>query len=164
MDGRQPTTLPSQADIRAFVYAWYRKLDIHAPVEELLAGLSDTAEMVLPETTLRGIDAFKAWYQGGNDKLNLPGVINLFFDEKHELKRVDVSVAANADGSSWRAEVSIVVRWEARRWRPPAAKSDYLGFDAWQRWVVKLRPDTNTPVIERYIVDALEPLQGSVSL
>ena len=79
--------LPSEAQIRGLVYEWYRKLDVHAPVEELLGSLSEDVEMVLPETILHGLEAFRAWYEGGSNTLGLPGVINIFFDEKHELKR-----------------------------------------------------------------------------
>ena len=57
----------------------------------------------------------------------------------------------------------IVVKWEARRWTPPQAKSAYLGFDAWQRWTVGLSVD-GRPVVREYIVDRLEKLQGSVDL
>jgi hypothetical protein len=150
--------------VRTLVYEWYRKLDIHAPVEQLLGSLSEDLEMVLPETTLQGKDAFRAWYEGSSNSLGLPGVINIFFDEKHELKRVDIEITSYDNPANWRADVTIVVRWEARRWSPPAATSNYLAFDAWQRWRVGLQPSTNDPVVERYIVDALEPLAGSASL
>jgi hypothetical protein len=153
---------PIEAEIRALVYDWYRKLDVHAPVEEILPALAEDATMVFPESTLRGLDAFKTWYQGGSAASALPGVINLFFDEKHELKRVDIAITGS--GAAWRAEVGVVVRWEARRWKAPDAKSDYLGFDAWQRWAVVPSPKTGKPIIETYVVDALEPLQGSTPL
>ncbi len=156
--------LPSEAQIRGLVYEWYRKLDVHAPVEELLGSLSEDLEMVLPETTLHGLEAFRAWYEGGSNTLGLPGVINIFFDEKHELKRLDVTIAATGDAAQWRAELTLVVRWEARRWKPPAAASQYLGFDAWQRWLLVLQPQTNRAVVKRYIVEALELLPGSVAL
>jgi len=155
--------VPAEADVRAFVYDWYRKLDLHADVGQYLPLLSGAdAVMVFPEAKLQGVDAFSAWYRGGSPKFDLPGVINQFFDEAHELKRVDVCIAGNGTGD-WRADVLIVVKWEARRWQPPNPKSEYLGFDAWQRWVLKLSP-AGQPVIQQYIVDKLEKLQGSADL
>jgi hypothetical protein len=153
-------TLPSEDAVRVLVYEWYRKLDGHAPLSEYLALLADDCRMVFPEATLTGKDSFAAWYQGGAN--NFPGVINLFFDEKHEVKRVDVKLVDN-EPSNWQADVLIVVKWEARRWTPPRANSDYLGFDAWQRWTVRLSSD-GKPVVRDYIVDRLEKLQGSADL
>jgi hypothetical protein len=152
--------MPSEADVRLIAHDWYRKLDAHAPTAEYLPLLDDACRLVFPEATLIGKDGFAAWYEGG--KQNLPGVVNLFFDEKHELKRVDVAITGN-DLASWRADLLIVVKWEARRWTPPQAKSAYLGFDAWQRWTVGLSAD-GRPVVREYIVDRLEKLQGSVDL
>jgi hypothetical protein len=152
---------PGEADVRSFVYDWYRLLDRHAELNQYIPLLSGAdAVMVFPEARLEGVDAFSAWYRGGSQKFNLPGVINQFFDEVHELKRVDVSLSGTG---GWRAEVLIVVKWEARRWKPPNPKSEYLAFDAWQRWVLKLSP-AGRPVIQQYIVDKLEQLQGSADL
>jgi hypothetical protein len=155
----------NEGDVRAFVYSWYRLLDQHAPVEDyfpLLAG--DDAELVFPEATLRGTDAFAAWYRGGSPKFPaLPGVTNVFFDEVHELKRVDVSLAKDEPNTGDCAHVLIVVKWEAHRWTAPKAKSDVLRFDAWQRWTIALSP-AGLPVIRQYIVDKLEALAGSATL
>jgi len=151
--------LPVEADVCVLIYDWYRRLDAHAPAAEYLPLLADDVRLVFPEATLQGKDAYLAWYQGGQ---GMPGVINLFFDEVHELKRVDVAVRG-ADAGSWRADVLIVVKWEARRWTAPQPKSTYLGFDAWQRWTLGLSTD-GAPVIREYIVDRLEKLQGSADL
>ncbi|HEX6077557.1 MAG TPA: hypothetical protein VFZ32_20150, partial [Micromonosporaceae bacterium] len=62
-----------------------------------------------------------------------------------------------------RADVKVVVNWQARIWNPPAPKSEWLGFDAYQTWVVVAGPD-GTPQIETYTVDALEPMPGSATL
>jgi len=153
-------TLPNEDAVRVLAYEWYRKLDTHAPLQDYLALLADDCRMVFPEATLTGKDSFSAWYQGGAQ--NLPGVINLFFDEKHEVKRLDVKLSGDKP-SDWQADVLIVVKWEARRWTPPRPTSDYLGFDAWQRWTVRLSAD-GRPVVRDYIVDRLEKLQGSADL
>jgi hypothetical protein len=129
------SSLPTEDDIRSFVYDWYRKLDVHADLQEYEPFLSqDDLQMVFPEAKLEGVRALGAWYRGGDAEFDLPGVINSFFDEVHELKRVDVSISSAQDARNWRAKVLIVVKWEAHRWKPPAAKGDYLCFDAWQRW------------------------------
>jgi hypothetical protein len=152
-----------EATVRDLVYTWYRLLDQHAPVEEYLPLLSEDVQLVMPEATLDGIEAFTAWYQGGSTKYALPGVVNQFFDEVHELKRVDISLDSGATEGDGHATVLIVVRWEAHRWAPRKARSDVLRFDAWQRWVVT-RSAQGRPVIRQYIVDRLEPLQGSAAL
>jgi len=153
-------TLPTENSVRVLVYEWYRKLDQHAPLLECLAMLADDCRLVFPDVTLTGKESFAAWYQGGAQ--NLPGVVNLFFDEKHEVKRVDVKLSG-IQPSEWQANVLVVVKWEARRWTPPRPNSDYLGFDAWQRWTVGLSVD-GRPVVRDYIVDLLEKLQGSADL
>lgn len=157
-------SVPTESDVRAFVYDWYRKLDAHADVKQYVPLLSDSElEMVLPEATLKSVEAFSAWYCGKPAKFSLPGVTNIFFDEVHELKRVDVSIMGTDTASTWQANVLIVVKWEAHRWLPPKPKSEYLGFDAWQRWVLKIA-DGGRMVVTHYIVDKLEKLQGSVDL
>jgi hypothetical protein len=158
------SALPTASDVRDMIYAWYRLLDGHVDVKEYLPYLHPSRlKMVFPEATLQGVDAYRAWYMGGVPKFDLPGVINIFFDEVHELKRIDITLAGTDDPATWQADVLIVVKWEARRWKPPAPKSEYLGFDAWQRWVLTLSPQ-GKPVVEQYIVEKLEKLQGSVDL
>ena len=106
-------------------------------------------EMRFPEGTLRGWSGFEGWYQG---------VMRFFFDEVHEVKKVDVDLSGDT------ADVKVVVNWQADRWKPPAAKSEWLGFDAYQTWVVKRSPETQKPVIATYIVEELRPMKGSVAL
>jgi hypothetical protein len=143
-------TALSEAEVRQLVVDWYLKLDVHAPVEEYRQLLADDGlEMRFPEATLRGFSAFRDWYEG---------VARIFFDEVHELR--ELKVTPSGDG----ADVKLVVRWEARRWKPPAARSEQLRFDAAQSWVVRRSAETGRPVIITYIVDSLTPLEGSVPL
>jgi hypothetical protein len=133
--------VPSAAEVQALAAAWYRKLDVHAPLVEVLPLLADEGlEMVFPEATLHGVAAFEGWYGG---------VIRIFFDEVHTLKKVE----------SWPDEdgvtVKVVVHWEASRWNPPAAKSDRIKLDAYQTWRVVRSPITGKAVITRYTVDEL---------
>jgi hypothetical protein len=129
---------------------WYRALDVHVPVEDLLPMLaSEGLTMVFPEATLHGIEDFKGWYSD---------VTHKFFDEIHTVKEVD-SKPSGGD-----SDVKVVVNWQAKVWKPPAPKSEWLGFDAYQTWVVKRDDKSGKPVILRYVVDDLAPMPGSASL
>jgi hypothetical protein len=132
------------------VYNWYKKLDVHAPVEEVLPLLmSEGLEMRFPEGTLRTLEDFKGWYSK---------VTNLFFDEVHDMKMLNIEL----DGET--ATVKLVVNWQARIWVPPSAKSKWLGFDAHQTWIVKRDKKTGKAVVATYIVDFLDPMEGSAPL
>src|SRR3954465_6467423 len=96
--------------IKQFVAAWYLALDNHAPTEELASLVTDDVQMIFPEATLPGIADFKAWYSGGKyaNGTEAPGVINIFFDENHNV--VSVERTGGSDGApgpkvggAWRA-------------------------------------------------------------
>lgn len=137
-------------ELNELVFTWYKKLDVHAPVEDVLPLLiSDGLEMRFPEGTLTSIDAFKEWYSV---------VTNKFFDETHNMKMLNFEINGEE------ATVKLVVNWQAKVWNPPAAKSKWLGFDAYQTWIVKRDPATGKAVVATYIVDKLDPLEGSATL
>jgi hypothetical protein len=141
----------SSAAIQEMAAAWYKKLDVHAPVEEIVPMLAkEGVTMVFPEATVEGIDGFKGWYDR---------VINIFFDEVHTLK--EVSVTPKEDG---KAEVKVVVKWEASVWKPPAPFSERIILDAYQTWEVQPDPETGNPVVLTYIVDELKYYEGSAKL
>jgi len=137
-------------EVQALASEWYRKLDVHAPMVEILPLLADEElEMVFPEATVHGYTGFEGWYQR---------VIRQFFDEVHTLKEVTPIPVEGA------VEVKVVVQWQASIWNPPNPKSDRIKCDAYQRWVVKRSPQTQKAVITNYIVDSLEYAEGSVRL
>jgi hypothetical protein len=105
--------------------------------------------MKFPEATLRTAADFEAWYER---------VTRIFFDEVHEVKRVDANITA--DG----ADVKVVVHWEASVWNAPAAKSQRIKLDAYQTWYVQRCPETDRPVIVRYGVDKFEYAADSAKL
>lgn len=145
-----PSPPLTEAEVKAFVVDWYQKLDVHAPPAEVVPLVSTTdLEMRFPEATLTTQAEFHSWYDG---------VTRIFFDEVHELKELRISSQGN------RADVQLVVYWQARRWNPPAAQSEQLAFDADQTWVVERSPETQQPVVTRYIVNALTPVGGSAAL
>jgi ketosteroid isomerase-like protein len=140
----------TEDEVKRFMDKWYLDLlDKHAPVEELVACLDDNAEMRLPEATLHGVDAFRDWYDR---------IVTTFFDEVHEIKEFSTTI----DGDT--AEVKILVNWQAHVWIPPAAKSQWIGFDAGQTHQVKRSATTGEPVIVVYGVDTFDAMPGSSNL
>lgn len=140
----------TEEEIKQFVDDWYLKLDVHATSEEVLPLLiGEALEMQLPETTLHGLNDFRNWYDR---------IIHTFFDEVHTLQTLEIKNTAD------RADVQLVVRWEASRWNAPAPQSERLAFDAAQRWLIKRSPTTQKPAIATYIVDSLTPLPGFPNL
>lgn len=141
----------TEAEIRRLANDWYRKLDRHAPIEDVLPLLAeDGFEIRVPEGTFRGGDGFKRLYE--------EGWIRNYFDEVHELKELSFTTAGE------KAEVKVVVSWQARAWKPPAPKSKRIDMDAYQTWVVQRSPDSGQPVILTYIFDASKPRPGSDSI
>lgn len=136
--------------INNLVRNWYRALDTHEPVATLQAMLDPAGpRMIFPEATLTGPDAFTDWYEG---------VIRIFFDEVHQVERVTID---HADGDT--TDIRVVVRWEASRWHPPAARSERIMLFAYQSWTLRTGPD-GTQRIASYTVDRLEYLPGSALL
>jgi hypothetical protein len=130
----------TQEQIEAFAAAWYQALDFHVPTEEITTLVaSDKVEMIFPEKTLPGVSDFIAWYSGGtySDGEETVGVINIFFDENHNIASIET---LSADEST--AEVRVVVAWQASWFEPPAAKSKRVSADFTQVWTVR-RSDKN---------------------
>jgi hypothetical protein len=140
----------NDAEIRAFAEDWYRKLDVHAPMVEILPLLDENVECHWPEGITIGYVGFEGWYQR---------VIRIFFDEVHTVKEVTPGSSNGGD-----VEVKVVVNWQAKVWNPPDAKSKWLGMDAYQTWVVRRSATSGKPVIASYIVDKMELMPGSASL
>jgi hypothetical protein len=145
-----PTAPITERELWDFASDWYRKLDVHQPVGEILPLLADAElEMRFPEATERGHGGFTRWYER---------VTRLYFDEVHTLKEVRIL----EPGVEPRARV--VVNWQARVWSPPEPASRWLGFDASQSWVVRRAPDDGRLQVVTYTVDELRPMPGSASL
>lgn len=137
-------------EIRNLATTWYRMLDTHAPLQDVLTLVADEGfEIRIPEGTYRGRDGLKRVYEDG--------WIRHFFDEVHELKQLGFQPSGD------KAEVKVMVNWQARSWDPPEAKSKQINMDAYQTWVVQRSPDSGRPVISAYIVDVLKPGSNSDS-
>jgi hypothetical protein len=140
----------TRQELTAFAVAWYRKLDVHAPMVECLPMLADAdLEMRFPEVTIRGWAGFEGWFQT---------VVRIFFDEVHTVKSVKALIRGD------KAKMKVVVRWEASRWKPPAAESERIIADAYQTWIVRRSAKTGKPEIVTYIVDGLKYARRSVKL
>lgn len=140
----------TEAEVKQLAADWYKKLDVHAPLEEYVPFLTEEGlEMRFPEATAYGFDGFKDWYER---------VIGIFFDEVHTLKEVKVTPSGD------KADVKVVVKWEASVWKAPAPKSERIVLDAYQTWVVERSPNTGKPVVLTYIVDSLDYYDGSAQL
>jgi hypothetical protein len=116
----------SSANINAFVVAWYRALDAHAPFEEVYSMLATEGLLMrFPEAVVADRAAFSGWYQR---------VTHTFFDEEHHVHgvvRTDAAAAADA------AELRVDLGWQASLWVAPEARSRRICMDTTQRWVVR---------------------------
>jgi len=141
----------TEAEVKEFASEWYRKLDVHAPLEDYIPLLVEEGfVLTVPEFTVEGFEGFKGWYERA---------IGLFFDEVHTIKEVKLTSVDKE-----KAEVKVIVYWEATRWNSPAPKSDRILMDAYQTWIVKRSPKTQKPIIAKYIVDSVEYVEGSARL
>ena len=146
------STALAESEVRDMVLEWYKKLDVHAPMVEILPMVSDgELRMVFPEATLHNQADFESWYQR---------VIRVFFDEVHTMKELNIDISS--DGSQ--ADIKLIVYWEASVWNPPDRNSQRLMMDAYQTWIVKRSPSSGLPVVVSYVVDKLDPKPGSAEL
>lgn len=145
----QTTTLTEEA-IQDFAVVWYQALDRHDPLADVLPMLVDDGlEMRFPEVTSYGHEGFASWYDA---------VTHRFFDEKHTVTSVDVTSLA-PEG----ADVKVVVNWQCSIWDAPDRNSKWLGFNAYQTWRVVAAAD-GRPQIQIYVVDGMDPMEGSAPL
>ncbi|MHB8620813.1 MAG: hypothetical protein ACYDAG_14775 [Chloroflexota bacterium] len=109
--------------IHRFVAAWFLALDQHAPIEQCYALLADEGlRMQFPDGDIHDLASFKKWYDR---------VINLFFDENHNVATIDAKIEGD------QASLRVVVAWQASWFEPPAAKSKRTSMDATQDWIVR---------------------------
>ncbi|MEU5305845.1 nuclear transport factor 2 family protein [Streptomyces noursei] len=136
--------------VRALAEQWYAALDRHDELGEMKKFVVDHGlVMRFPEGTVRGLAGFAEWYAA---------VSHRFFDEKHTVTGTQTVI----DGAH--ARIRVRVNWQARTWQPPAARSEWLGFDADQTWVVVADSNGGPPRIKSYICNVLEPMPGSAAL
>lgn len=144
----------TDATIRNTVECWFRALDRHDDPEDVVRYLvPEHFELRLPAETRHGLAGFRAWYDA---------VTHRFFDEQHRVTAVRATGAQDAaDGDVTIVEVR--VNWQARIWRPPAAHSAWIGFDATQTWHMVPGAD-GALLVRTYVVNALDPMPGSADI
>lgn len=136
--------------VRALADSWFTHLDEHAREVEFLPLLAEEGlSQMWPDYTVKSLGDFEGWYQRA---------LRLFFDEVHTLKEFDVTV----DGD--RAQVKVVVNWQASTWTPGDPKSKRLDMDAYQTWGVIVSPKSGSPVIQTISVDDVKLMPGSATL
>jgi hypothetical protein len=140
-----------EAEVKTLAIDWYEKLTKKVPLNQYIPLLAkQNLKMEFPNGNLIvEWNSFQNWYEQ---------VTNTFFDQIHILKHLEVKTIGD------RAEVQIVVHWEASMWQPPAAKSQRIVLDAFQNWVVRRSLTTQLPVIQTYIVERFEYAAGSARL
>ena len=108
---------------RLFAVGWFLALDEHVPIERACSFLADDGlNMQFPDGDIRDYSSFERWYDR---------VTHLFFDEIHTVHIV------NGTFSGERAELRVVVGWQASWFEPPAAKSKRTSMNATQDWTVR---------------------------
>ena len=139
----------TQEEIQDLADRWYRALDVHAPVAELHAMMTDDGnDMEWPELPTHGHAEFTVWYEK---------VTRRFFDEVHTIKSVEPTI--DEDGK--RADVKVVVNWKASVWEPPKPTSITLHMDAYQTWEVVRDGASGKALINKYFVDSFTELPDS---
>jgi hypothetical protein len=143
------TTPLTESEVRALGEEWFRLLDEHAAEVYLLPLLvPEGLVQKWPDYDVQNLADFEGWYQR---------VLSLFFDEVHTLKEFKVTI--NSDGS--KADVKVIVNWDARSWTPRAAKSKHLWMDAYQTWEVVRSPATGKAAIKTIVVDDIKVMPGA---
>jgi len=141
----------TREELTKFAADWYRKLDVHAPQAELQPMLTpEGLVMKFPEVTARGLGDFSDWYEK---------VTRIFFDEVHTVKEVTPTTITGS-----RADVHVVVEWQASVWSPPKPTSARIVLDADQSWTVERSPSTGALQISSYTVNSLSYHANSAKL
>jgi len=138
----------SHPELWTFASTWYRYLDVHAPLESFRSLITEDAEFVFPEITVKGFAGYQGWY----DK-----VVTIFFDEQHTLRVADIESETDSE-----CVAHVVVNWHASIWTPPAPLSTRLMMDADQTWTVR-RTDQGLKV-SKYVVNGMTYEPGSCKL
>lgn len=142
----------SDDNIKKFCTAWYVALDVHAPAAECEKFLAEQElELGFPEKTMRSFGEFEEW---------LGVIYRTFFDEAHNVQSVTIT-----NKTAERADLDVVVGWQASWFTPPDAKSKRTSMNAIQRWTVQ-KSDKNPYglVILKYYVDRFDYAPGFAQL
>lgn len=131
----------TEAEADAFARDWFDRLNRHVPVEDILPLVADDGlEMAFPERTLHDHAEFRDWYAD---------VGRSFREQDHQLEQVDVRPDAGG------ADVIVTVAWRATETGSGCRQE----ARAYQTWRLDRSFSTGEPLISKYRVRALVPLQ-----
>lgn len=141
--------------IQPFVEAWFHALDVHAPPGECLKLLAaDGLRMRFPEGELSGTVAFLKWYDR---------VVNLFFDERHTIQRLELLAADEASTA-----IDVRVRWQSEWWAPPEPTSKHIDLEVGQQWRIRRcsreKNALGLEIVEYFVSDDIAYAPGSAVL
>ena len=131
------TTDVSESEVKKFVLDWYRKLDVHPPVEDMLRFVADEKlVMKMPEATFYRHNGFKEWYGG----------VDQFRDQSHIVQALKIETKQST------AMVKVITRWERSDSRAPNPEAR-LAFYAAQTWTLERGSEAERLRIIAYDVD-----------
>lgn len=137
----------TKSEVKEFILNWYENLNNHVSPDELASLVTEqNLEMQFPDTLVQSRDELKNVYGTS---------IYKFFDESHTINKRSITI--NED----QADVRIELRWEARQWNPPAAKSEKLTADVVQSFRLKRASATEKPMMVRYKIDSITPVSNT---
>ena len=147
MANQRPVT---QSEARQLAIEWYALMDAHADAESFIP-LIDKNHIRIehPGATLEGWGGFTTWYAG---------VTTAAFNQSHEIKSVEIV----DNGSTQTA--TVVSRWQARLWRPPAADSEGIDAIAVHDLQLSRASDSGEAIISGYMMKAVEYAPDSARL
>jgi hypothetical protein len=131
---------PITEEVKKFVRQWFRKLDVHPHVEEMLPWVADEKlVMKMPdrEEPFYRHEGFKEWYQGAEK----------FFDQVHTIKGLKITHTQDT------AKVEVILQWQRSVSAAPDAERERLGFFVAQTWELERSPQTQEFLIVTYKID-----------
>lgn len=132
----------TEPEVKQFMHEWFAKMDIHPPVDEVLAFVADEKLiMKMPEGPFHGHEGFKKWYDG----------VKKFVDQSHEIKGLEIKINQS------RATVKVIVRWARSVLCETGVASDKVGYYVAQTWELERSLQTNRLQIVTYQVDYFLP-------
>ena len=104
------TTEMTEKQAKEFAVAWYRMIDDHTPVLNLIQRASEDLIVDFPGNSL-SLEAYVEWYTQD---------IRSNFNGKHEIHTIRTEVGPD------QATVFMEITWTAETWTPPAAHSQHV--------------------------------------
>ena len=101
--------------IRDFLGNWYRMMDTHAPLEEVLPCIDPVRfrMRIIDGPVLEGESGFSQWYHEKNATS---------FDSLHTVRHIDITIHGDT------ADVVILADWSGRNWVIPGVKSEAVAY------------------------------------